>query len=103
MIKRTGISYRLVAKKSVVNQVQAQVGVIKACLDAALMNKGMYEPPPNVAPDMFIEVGYGVDITPQIDAAARGTFLQLFGRLNPAPSIDSWRGAADLGVHVAGL
>src|SRR5436190_9141461 len=47
--KPTGLSYRLVAKKSVVSQVPAQVSVIKACIDAALTTKGMFEPPPTVA------------------------------------------------------
>lgn len=103
LVKPGGVSYRLVAKKSVVNQVQAQVGVIKACIDAALTNKGMYEPPPNVAPDMFIEVGYGVDTTPKIDAAARETFLQLSARLNPDKAIDRGTGAEIWDVRVAVL
>jgi hypothetical protein len=101
--KPTAISYRLVAKKNLVANVPAQVSVIKACVDAALANKGMYEPPATVAPDIFIEVGYGVDQTPRVDAAARETFLQLSARDNPDKSIDRGTGAELWDVRVAVL
>jgi hypothetical protein len=103
--KPAGSSYRLVAKKSMVNQVPAQVSVIKACIDAALSTKGMYEPPANVAPDLFIEVGYGVDTTPRVDASARETFLQLSARANPDKAIDRGTGAElwDVRVGVRGI
>src|SRR4051812_28154604 len=105
MTKPTGLSYRLVAKKSMVNQVPAQVSVIKACIDAALTTKGMYEPPPSVAPDLFIEVGYGVDTTPRVDAAARETFLQLSARANPDKAVDHGTGPEvwDVRVGVMGV
>ena len=101
--QQSGVSYRLVAKKSVVSQVQAQVAVIKACVDAALTTKGMFEPPANVAPDIFIEVGYGVDQTPRVDPAARETFLQLSARANPEKSVDRGTGPELWDVRVAVL
>jgi hypothetical protein len=99
------VSYRLLAKKAVVTQVQAQVPVIKACLDAALTGKGMYEAPPTVAPDIFIEVGYGVDTTPKVDASARETFLQLSARSNIDKSVDRGSGPElwDVRVSVLGI
>src|SRR5215211_5623234 len=87
-VKPTGLSYRLVAKKTVVTQAQAQVPVVKACIDAALSTQGMYEPPPTVAPDIFIEVGYGTDTSGRVDPSARETFLQLSARDNPEHSIE---------------
>ncbi len=103
--KPAGMSYRLVAKKSMVNQSAGQVSVIKACIDAALATKGMYEPPPSVAPDLFIEVGYGVDSTPRIDASARETFLQLSARSNPEKAVDRGTGPEvwDVRVGVLGV
>ena len=101
--KPTGVSYRLLAKKSVVSNVSAQVSVIKACIDAALSTKGMYEPPPTVAPDIFIEVSYGVDQTPKVDAAARETFLQLSARANADKGIDRGTGPEIWDVRVAVL
>jgi hypothetical protein len=102
-IKPNGLSYRLVAKKSVVSNVPAQVSVIKACVDAALNNKGMYEPPPTVPPDIFIEVAYGVDQTPRVDASARETFLQLSARLNSDKGVDRTTGPEIWDVRVAVL
>jgi hypothetical protein len=101
--KPTGVSYRLLAKKSVVTQVPAQISVIKACIDAALVGKGMYEPPTNVAPELFIEVAYGVDTTPRVDASARETFLHLSARDNPTKSIDRGTGSELWDVRVAVL
>jgi hypothetical protein len=105
MTKPAGASYRLLAKKSVVTNVPAQVSVIKACVDAALATKGMFEPPPNVAPDIFIEVGYGVDQTPRVDASARETFLQLSARANPDQNVDRGTGPElwDVRVSVLGV
>ena len=101
--KPTGISYRLLAKKAVVNNVPAQVSVIKACVDAALLNKGMFEPPSNVAPDIFIEVAYGVDQTPKVDASSRETFLQLSARQNTDKGVDRTTGPEIWDVRVAVL
>ena len=103
MTKPSGKSYRLLAKKSVVTQTQVQVPVVKACVDAALAGQGMYEPPANVAPDMFIEVGYGTDTSGRIDPMARETFLQLSARDNPDRSIDRGTGAELWDVRVAVL
>jgi hypothetical protein len=99
----TGISYRLLAKKSVVSNVPAQVSVIKACVDAALSTKGMFEAPGSAPPDIFIEVAYGVDQTPRVDAAARETFLQLSARQNTDKGIDRTTGPEIWDVRVAVL
>lgn len=101
--KPNGKSYRLVAKKSVVNQGQVQVPVVKACIDAALIGQGMYEPPPNVAPDIFIEVGYGTDTSGRLDPASRETFIQLSARDNPERAIDRGTGPEIWDVRVAVL
>jgi len=103
VLNASGTSYRLVAKKSVVSSAQAQVGVIKACVDAALAGKGMFEPPPNAAPELFIEVGYGVDTTPRVDAGARETFLHLSARTNPTKALDRGTGPEVWDVRVAVL
>ncbi len=101
--KLSGTSYRLVAKKSVVTNVQAQVPVIKACIDAALAGKGMFEPPSTVAPEIFIEVAYGVDATPRVEAAARETFLQLSARSNPTRATEKGVGPELWDIRVAVL
>ena len=101
--KPNGKSYRLVAKKSVVNQTPVQIPVVKACVDAALAGQGMYEPPPNVAPDLFIEVGYGTETSGRIDPAARETYLQLSARDNPEHSVDRSTGTEIWDVRVAVL
>src|SRR4051812_41919412 len=102
-VKPTGQSYRLVAKKAVVSQAQAQVPVVKACIDAALSTVGMYEPPPTVAPDIFIEVGYGTDTAGRVDPASRETYLQLSARSNPEHSPDRSTGPEIWDVRVAVL
>lgn len=102
-VKVSGASYRLLAKKTTVANVQVQVAVIKACVDSALAGKGMFEAPPNVPPDFFIEVGYGVDVTPRVDASARETFLQLSARANPSRAIDRGVGPELWDVRVAVL
>ncbi len=102
-VKQTTGSYRLVAKKSMVSQVQAQVAVIKACVDAALAAKGLYEAPTNSPPDVFIEVSYGVDVSGRVDPSARETFLQLSGRANPDRQIDRSPGQELWDVRVAVL
>lgn len=101
--KPTGLSYRLVAKKNVVAQGQGQVPVIKACIDAALAVHGMYEPPPTVAPELFIEVGYGTDTAGRVDPASRETYLQLSARSNPERSPDRSTGPEQWDVRVAVL
>lgn len=103
LVKPIAVSYRLLAKKSVVNNAPGQVSVIKACVDAALATKGMYEPPATVAPDVFIEVSYGVDQTPKVDAASRETFLQLSARANQDKGIDRGTGPELWDVRVAVL
>lgn len=102
-VKPTGQSYRLVAKKATVSQGQGQVPVIKACIDAALGTQGMYEPPANVAPDIFIEVGYGTDTAGRVDPASRETYLQLSARSNPDKSADRATGPEIWDVRVAVL
>lgn len=101
----SGKSYRLLAKKSAVSNPQTQVAVIKACVDAALGGKGMFEAPANAAPELFIEVSFGVDATPRVDAASRETFLQLSARSNPTKAFDRSSGPEvwDVRVSVQGI
>jgi hypothetical protein len=99
--KASGTSYRLVAKKSTVANVQAQVAVIKACVDAALVGKGMFEAPASVPPDLFIEVGFGVVATPRVDAASRETYLQLSARANASRGVERGTGPELWDVRVA--
>lgn len=104
--KPTGQSYRLIAKSSVVTSVPVQVSVVKACIDAALTGLGMYEPPPGVAPDLFIEVSYGNSTGgARVDPSARETFLQLSARSNPKRSNDKATGPEvwDVRVGVLGI
>jgi hypothetical protein len=101
--KPSGKSYRLVAKRSVVSAIQAQVPVIKACVDAALLGQGMFEAPPNSPPDIFIEVSYGRDAAARIDPSARETFLQLSARSNPDGALDRATGSEIWDVMVAVL
>jgi hypothetical protein len=101
VIKPTGKSYRLVAKRSMVQQ--ASVPVVKACVDAALNGAGMFEPPANVAPDYFIEVSFGRESAPRADAAARETFLEMSARTNPEGSNEKATGPEIWDVKVAVL
>lgn len=101
--KPSGRSYRLIAKKSVVAQTQMQIPVVKACVDAALVGVGMYEPPANAAPDLFIEVGFGVETAGRTDPASRETYVQLSARENPGRSVDRPTGAEVWDVRVAVL
>jgi hypothetical protein len=101
--KPSGKSYRLLAKKSVVTQAPVQIPVVKACVDAALAAQGMFEPPANVAPDLFIEVGYGTDTSGRVDPASRETFLQLSARENADHSVDRGTGPELWDVRVAVL
>ena len=102
-VKPSGKSYRLLAKKSVVAQATVQIPVVKACVDAALAGQGMFEPPPNVAPDLFIEVGYGTDTTGRLDPASRETYLQLSARENASGGVDKGTGPEVWDVRVAVL
>jgi hypothetical protein len=97
----SGVSYRLVARRPVVNAIPVQVPVIKACVDAALSGRGMFEAPANVPSDLVIEVTFGMDMTPKVDASARETFLQLSARSNPQHSLDRATGPEVWDVRVA--
>lgn len=99
--KPNGSSYRLIAKKSTVTGQASQVSVVKACVDAALAGLGMFEAPPNGAPDIVIEVGYGQDSTPRVDPSARETYLQLSARSNPGGAVDRGTGQEIWDVRVA--
>jgi hypothetical protein len=101
VIKPSGKSYRLVAKRSMVTQ--ASVPVVKACVDAALGTVGMFEPPANAAPDYFIEVSFGRESAPRADASSRETFLQMSARTNPGGSVDRATGPEIWDVKVAVL
>jgi hypothetical protein len=63
----------------------------------------MFEPPANVAPDLFIEVGYGTDTSGRVDPAARETYLQLSARENADRSVDRGTGPEVWDVRVAVL
>lgn len=99
--KLAGQSYRLVARKSVVNSQQAQLLVIRACLNAALISKGMFESPPNVPPDVFIEVSYGMDMAARVDPSTRESYLQLSARPNSTRSLDGTKDEEVWDVRVA--
>lgn len=77
-----GQSYRLVARKAIVAATPMHREVVTACVMGALTNVGMFEAPPNMAPDLFIDVSYGSDAGPRVDPSARETFLQLSARAN---------------------
>ncbi len=99
--KPTGKSYRLVAKRSMVTG--ASVPVVKACVDAALTSVGMFEPPANAAPDLFIEVSFGRESAPRADAASRETYLEMSARTNPELSTERATGPEVWDVKVAVL
>lgn len=99
--KLSGQSYRLVARKSVVTNQQVQLPVIAACLNAALVSVGMFEAPPNVPSDIFIEVSYGVQTAGRVDPSNRETFLQLSARSNRARVLESNREEELWDVRVA--
>jgi len=103
--KPSGKSYKLVAKRSIVSAAPIRVDVVKACVDAALAGAGMFEAPANVPPEMFIEVGFGQDNTPRVDAAVRETFLDLSARSNPQHSLEHASGPEvwDVRVGVRGV
>jgi hypothetical protein len=86
--KPTGKSYRVTVKNAANPAPPARVLVVKACVEAALASVGMFESPPNVAPEIFVEVGYGRDAGTRIDAAVRETFIELSARTNPEHRLD---------------
>lgn len=99
--KPAGQSYRLVAKPTMIAQSRMQLDVVVACIDAGLVGAGMFEAPPTVAPDLFVEVSFGTQTGGRIDPAARETFLQLSARDNPTKAIGSGRGQELWDVRVA--
>ena len=103
--KPSGQSYRLFVRHAVPGSIPVQLPVVAACVDAALVGQGMFEAPPRVPPDVFIEVGFGTDSTPRIDLASRETFLQLVARENPGRSLDGPTGREvwDVRVSVFGM
>ena len=103
--KPAGLSYRLVARKSVVTGQQVQLPVVAACLNAALISKGMFESPPNVPPDMFIEVTYGMDMAARVDPSTRESYLQLSARPNSGRLLDGTKDEEvwDVCVAIMGL
>ena len=105
MAKPTGQSYRLVARKSVVTGQTAQLPVIAACVNSALTMIGLYEAPPKVPSDLFIEVTYGMDTSSRIDPATRESFLQLSARANHGRALEPTREEElwDVRVAIAGV
>jgi hypothetical protein len=98
--KPNGLSYRLLWRRSAMSPPVAQP-IIAECVRAALNGRGMFEAPPRVPPDVFVEVGYGRDSAPQIQASDRETFLQLSGRTNPEKSLITPTGHEVWDVRVA--
>lgn len=101
--KLSGQSYRLVARKSMVTGQQVQLPIIAACLNSALVAVGMFEAPPNVPSDIFIEINYGVETAGRVDPSNRETFLQLSARSNRAHVLESNREEELWDVRVAVL
>lgn len=103
--KLAGQSYRLVARKSMVTGQSAQLPVIAACINSALIGVGMFEAPANVPSDIFIEVTYGTDTTSHIDMSLRESFLKLSARANHNRSLESSQEEElwDVRVAIAGL
>lgn len=103
--KLSGQSYRLVARKSVVTSQNAQLPVIAACINSALSMVGMFEAPPSVPSDIFIEVAYGMDPGGRVDPSTRESFLKLSARANHSRSIESTHDEElwDVRVAVAGV
>ncbi|MBI5771283.1 MAG: hypothetical protein HZA93_26145 [Verrucomicrobia bacterium] len=100
--KPAGKSYKLVARKSVVSSLaQVNIGVVSACVKAALNQKGMYEAPEKVAPDYFVEVIFGTDTAARIDPLTRESFLQLSARANPERLVERGRGPEIWDVRAA--
>ena len=58
-----------------------------------------------MAPDIFIEVGFGIDSAPRSDPSARESYLQLSARSNPGRSLDRATGSElwDVRVSVLGI
>jgi hypothetical protein len=65
----------------------------------------MYEAPPSVPSDVFIEVTYGMDTSSRVDPATRESFLQLSARANHARSLEPTHEEElwDVRVAIAGL
>ena len=89
--KPAGKSFRLVAKKTVLAQSPANVGVISACVSAALAHAGMFEAPAIAPPDLLVEVSCGQESAPRADPASRETYLELSARPNRAKVMESSR------------
>lgn len=98
---QSGLSYRLMARRAAISNVPVQIPVVAACVHAALSGQGMFDAPPNVPPDLFIEVGFGTDNTPRIDLTKRETYLQLSARTNPEKSLEKATGPELWDVRVA--
>lgn len=89
--KPAGMSFRLVARKGLLNQSQVSVGVVSACVSAALANAGMFEAPEIAPADLVIEVNCGQDSAPRADPSMKETFLELSARTNQGKSMTSSR------------
>ncbi len=99
--KPAGQSFRLVARKSILVQGQVNVGVIAACVGAALAHVGMFEAPAIAPPDLIIEVSCGQEAGSRIDPGSRETYLELSARPNSARAMESSREPEIWNVRVA--
>lgn len=86
--KPAGQSFRLVAKRSALGMGQVNVGVLSACVTAALAHAGMYEAPATVVPDLLVEVSCGQESGTRADPGSRETYLELSARPNTAKALD---------------
>lgn len=87
--KPAGKSFRLVARKSVLTQGQVNVGVVSACVGAALAHAGMFEAPTIAPPEILIELSYGQESAPRADPSTRETYLELSARTNSKRAMES--------------
>jgi hypothetical protein len=105
--KLSGRSYRLSAKRALVAESQDRAQAVLACVNAGLGGKGLFEPPENLAPELWIEVNYGQANTLRASTspAANDIFLQLTARKNVAGDPNPFDGpeAWDVKVTLQGV
>lgn len=105
--KLSGRSYRLSAKRALVAESQDRAQAVLACVNAGLGGKGLFEPPGDLAPELWIEVNYGQSNTLRASTSPTATdvFLQLTARKNVAGDPNPFDGpeAWDVKVTLQGV
>lgn len=96
--KPSGQSYRLllVERGGAGTRYAMAKHLVEACVHSSLGTVGMFEAPPNAAPDVFVTATYGVDGAARTDPRGRETFLQLSGRANPERSFTVTKSAPEI-------